>query len=330
MKRKKLPSTELQISPICLGMMSYGSTHWQPWVLDANAGLLLVEQALIRGINFFDTADFYSFGQSEKILGTAINRFARRNEVVIATKVGLPVGGSSPQPGGLHPDYVAKAADASLKRLGVDHIDIYQLHGWDPDIPIAETMGAMETLVEAGKIRHVGVSNFTPAQFAAASCATGQQVISVQSQYNLLYRGEEQALLRSAHDQRIGFIAFSPLARGRLGGLERRTRSRSEAARAAMDSRAKRIYGRAGKDDTSSALRHIATTRGEPSASLALSWVMRPEGATAALIGATEVDHLDHAVRATQILLRGDEMALLDQGYVHRPLELNDLSGGLS
>jgi 1-deoxyxylulose-5-phosphate synthase len=329
MKYIKLPFSDLQISPVCLGMMSYGNTDWQPWVLSAQVGREFVTKAFSRGLNFFDTSDFYSFGQSEEILGEAVRDIGSRENFVIATKVGLSVGGAAPQPGGLHPDYIYDAADASLERLGLDHIDLYQLHGWDPAVPIVDTLGAMQELKKQGKIRAIGVSNFSPEQLQAAMAMPGIEISTVQSQYNLLYRGEENAMMPVCAAHGISMLAYSPLARGRLAGLENEIRTKSESQRANLDQRGQRLYADIEQDGITNAVRALAEEYNLPSATIALAWLLSKSEITSTIFGATEESHLDAAIQASQFTLKPDEIKSLEQSYQPVPLAINDLSGGV-
>ena len=316
-----LADTGIAVSRICLGMMSYGDPGWQGWVLDEAAGCGFVRQALDLGVTMFDTADAYSAGESEAILGRAIRSLAARNQVVVATKVGLPVGR---QTGGLSPAYLHQAIDASLRRLGMDHVDLYQAHGWDPDVPIAETMGALADIVQAGKARAVGACNFTAWQLAAANRG-GAVLSTMQLQLNLLHREEQREMLPCCAHERVSPLAYSPLARGRLATAS----TAREQRRALTDRKGERLYGDA-EPGVSAALTTLAAQRGEPVAQLALTWVLGTAPVAACIIGATEPSHLVQAAAASATRLAARERALLEAAYVPRWPELGDLSGRVS
>ena len=316
-----LADTGITVSRICLGMMSYGDPGWQGWVLDDAAGCGFVRQALDLGVTMFDTADAYSAGESEAILGRAIRSLVARNQVVVATKVGLPAGR---QTGGLSPAYLHQAIDASLRRLGMDHVDLYQAHGWDPDVPVAETMGALADIVQAGKARAVGACNFAAWQLAVANRG-GAALSTMQVQLNLLHREEQREMLPCCAHEHVAPLAYSPLARGRLATAS----TAREQRRALKDRKGERLYGDT-EPGVSAALAALAAQRGEPVAQLALAWVLGTAPVAACIIGATEPAHLVQAAAATVTRLAADERALLEAAYVPRWPELGDLSGRVS
>lgn len=320
MKYRPLGGSGIQVSSVCLGMMSYGSPAWQPWVLPGDAGRCFVRAALNRGINFFDTADFYSFGQSEEILGAAIKDLTRRANVVIASKVGLPM---TPEPnrGGLSRKHILTSIDESLRRLQTDYVDIYQLHRSDPDTPIEETLDALFEVVRAGKALYVGASNFAAWDFARAFY-TGRwrcdlRLASVQLQHNLAYREEERDLLPLCAAERIGVVVYSPLARGFLAGnrASMAALTENELKRVDTDAKAKSLYGSAGDEAILKRLQSIAASRGESPTRVAMAWVHHQPCVSSVLCGALEDAHLDDAVAAAELELSDEELRLLAEPY---------------
>jgi aryl-alcohol dehydrogenase-like predicted oxidoreductase len=318
----KFGSTGLDVSRVCLGAMSYGVPERgpHPWSLPEDEARPFVEQALDLGINFFDTANVYSDGTSEEILGRALADFADRDEIVLATKVH---GARRPGPngGGLSRKHIMSEIDASLDRLGTDYIDLYQIHRLDPATPIEETLEALHDLVKAGKVRYIGASSMYAWQFAQALYLADRngwtRFASMQNHYNLLYREEEREMLPLCLDQGIAVIPWSPLARGRL------TRDwRSETDRSRTDEFGKTLY--AGAEDagraTIDAVAAVAERRGVPRAQVALAWVAANPAVTAPIIGATKPHHLTDAVAAVSLTLDDDEMRLLEEHYVPRPV----------
>ena len=304
-------------------MMSFGTPTWQPWLLGEAEGIQLVSTTLDLGITFFDTADAYSAGLSEEILGRALRACGALRNTVIATKTGLPIGDA---PGGLRPERMAAALDASLRRLGVDHVDLWQLHGWDPAVPIEEVMGAMAAAVQAGKALHLGASNFTAWQFALANSGRRPtaRLASMQLQHNLLYREEKREMLPLCRHSGIGAIAYSPLARGRLAG---EASTASERRRASTDAKAARLYGGAAEAAVIRTCAQVADARGLPPAQIALAWALATPGIDTLIIGATEPRHLHDAVAALTIDLQPEERSMLEAAYRPRLPEHGDLSG---
>ena len=327
MRYQRLGNDGPNVSRICLGMMSYGTTNWQPWVQNEQVAVSFVSQALAAGINFFDTADFYSGGVSEEILGRAVKSLTTRDKVVIATKVGLPVGATAKSQG-LGRAHLVTAIDASLSRLGTDYVDLYQLHGWDPTIPITETMEVLHSFVQSGKVRYVGASNLSAEQASAANAASPIKLVSMQSQYNAAYRGEEHAILPACIGESMGFIAYSPLARGFLAGI-RQSPITSEALRAVGDSRGLRLFGSPADFEVLKALTEVAARYRVPSSQVALAWVLNRPGVTAAIVGATERLHLCDAIAATELQLNSEDMLSIEMAYRDRALVLNNLSGSV-
>jgi aryl-alcohol dehydrogenase-like predicted oxidoreductase len=307
----RLGTTGLQVSRICLGMMSYGSPLWREWTLDIDA----VE----AGITFFDTADVYSMGASEEVTGALLREFfADRDDYVLATKVYMATG-EGPNSSGLSRKHVLAAIDASLRRLGTDHVDLYQIHRWDVDTPIEETMEALHDIVRAGKARYLGASSMYAWQFAKAQHAADlggwTRFVSMQDHYNLLYREEEREMHPLCLDQGVGVIPWSPLARGRLAKLpEERTTTR-----ASSDVYARKMYGEA-DDAVVRALVDVAKARELPMAQVALAWMLQKDALTAPIVGATKPGQIDDAVAAVDVTLTGDEVAALEAPYVPHPI----------
>ncbi|HET7333525.1 MAG TPA: aldo/keto reductase, partial [Rhizomicrobium sp.] len=299
MEFTKLGATGLSVSRICLGTMTYGSPKWRDWVLDDEASRPFIKRALEAGINFFDTADMYSLGESEAVLGRALKDFGGgREQYVVATKVFNPMG-KTPNEAGLSRKHIMHAIDNSLKRLGMDYVDLYQIHRFDPHTPIEETIEALHDVVKAGKARYVGASSMYAWQFAkylSLADAMGKtRFVSMQNHYNLVYREEEREMMPLCEDEGIGVIPWSPLARGFLAG-NRRRQDRGETTRAKSDAFAHMMY----YDDSDFAVvdrvSEIAKARGVSNAQVALAWLLHQPGVTAPIIGASKPSHLDDAI----------------------------------
>jgi len=319
MQQIRLGSTGLQVSRICLGMMSYGTPDWRDWVLDLDASRALVRSAVEAGITFFDTADMYSDGVSEEVTGTLLRElFARRDDYVLATKVFMPTG-KGPNDRGLSRKHVLAGIDASLTRLGTDHVDLYQIHRWDPETPIEETMEALHDIVRAGKARYIGASSMFAWQFAkaqhTADLAGWTRFVSMQDHYNLVYREEEREMHPLCLDQGVGVIPWSPLARGRLTRLP----EQHTTVRAGSDPIADRMYGEA-DDAVVHAVADVAKARDLPMAQVALAWMLHREVVTAPIIGATKPGHIEDAVAAVEVELSDEEIAALEAPYVPHPV----------
>jgi aryl-alcohol dehydrogenase-like predicted oxidoreductase len=322
MEYVRFGSTGMQVSKICLGCMTYGvperGSH--PWTLSEEQSRPLIKRAIELGINFFDTSNSYSDGTSEEIVGRALRDFARRDEVVLATKVFFPWG-ERPNQGGLSRKAIMTAIDDSLRRLGVDYVDLYQIHRWDYNTPIEETLEALHDVVKAGKARYIGASSMYAWQFAQALYTADRhgwtRFVSMQDYYNLLYREEEREMLPLCRDQRIAVIPWSPLARGRLTrDWEERT------ARDQTDEVSKRLYAVAENADRQvvEAVAQVAAERGVPRAQVALAWVARRPGITAPIVGASKPGHLDDAVAALELALSDDEIRALEAPYQPHPV----------
>jgi aryl-alcohol dehydrogenase-like predicted oxidoreductase len=313
----RLGNTGLKVSRICLGCMSYGGPNerWQ-WALDEEHSRPFIQRALELGINFFDTANVYSFGKSEEILGRALRDFATRDEVVIATKV-HGVMGPGPNDHGLSRVHILSSIDASLKRLGTDDVDLYQIHRWDYETPIAETLEALHDVVRMGKARYIGASSMYAWQFAQALYTADlhgwTRFVSMQPHYNLVYREEEREMLPLCQDQQIGVIPWSPLARGLLTG--KRVKDGGETARARTDGFARLLYTRDEDFKLAERVNEVAQRRGTPTAQVALAWMLSKPVVTSPIIGATRMQHLDDAVAALSVKLTDEEVRQLEELY---------------
>jgi len=318
----RLGSTGLKVSRLCLGCMTYGSPKWRPWVLDEAQSLPFFKAAIEAGINFFDTADMYSLGESERVTGKALKEYAKRHEVVIATKVFSPMG-SGPNDRGLSRKHILDSIDRSLSRLGVDYVDLYQIHRFDPDTPIEETLEALNDVVRAGKARYVGASSMYAWQFmnmlSVAKARGWAPFASMQPQYNLVYREEEREMLPLCREMGIGVIPWSPLARGFLAG-GRAAPKEGNTERARTDEFAPRLYYRDADHAVVEALTGVATARGLPNMQVALAWVLSKAAITAPIIGASKSHHIADAVAALQVKLTDEEVAALEAPYQAKPV----------
>lgn len=321
MKHVALGTSDLEVSEIILGCMSFGDpargTH--PWSLPEDESRPFIRQALEAGITTFDTANMYSDGSSEEIVGRALADYAPRQDVVIATKVFFPMGGD-PSSGGLSAAAIARHIDESLRRLGTDYVDLYQIHRWDPEVPIEETMEALDRVVLSGKARFIGASSMWAWQLAQAQHAADLNgwtpFISMQDQYNLVQREEEREMHPFCLDEGIGVIPWSPLARGRLT----RDWDDRDTHRGGTDHIANTYYGQADESDRAiaAAVGAIAEARGVSRAQIALAWVRQQEAVTAPIVGVTRQLHLDDAIASLEIVLDDDELASLEAPYVPR------------
>ncbi|MEN9505318.1 MAG: hypothetical protein RI958_1244 [Actinomycetota bacterium] len=320
MKYTKLGTTGLDVSRICLGCMSFGipdrGTH--AWTLDEDQSRPFIKTALEAGINFLDTANTYSDGTSEEIVGRALRDFARRDEVVLATKVFMPMR-RGPNGGGLSRKSILHEIDQSLRRLGTDYVDLYQIHRWDPRVPIEETMEALHDVVKAGKARYIGASSMAAWQFAKAQQVAKEhgwtRFVSMQNHYNLIYREEEREMLPLCLDQGVGVIPWSPLARGVI------TRDPDQVtARRETDEFGKTLYGSADRG-VIDAVAAIATERGVSRAQIGLAWVAKHAAVSAPIVGATKPHHLDDAIASVEIDLSIDEVRRLEDHYTPQPVQ---------
>jgi aryl-alcohol dehydrogenase-like predicted oxidoreductase len=315
MRYVNLGATGLRVSRICLGMMSYGKHESREWTLDEKGAEPIVRRAVEGGITFFDTADVYNGGQSEVITGKLLRKlFDMREEYVVATKVhGQTMPGENGR--GLSRKHIMASIDASLKRLELDYVDLYQIHRWDPRTPIEETMEALHDVAKAGKTRYIGASSMYAWQFAKAQAAASTRFVSMQNHYNLVYREEEREMIPQCLDQGVAVLPWSPLARGLLAGNRTRGGERLT-TRANTDAFADSLY----KPETDFAVvdraTEVAGRRGVPSAQLALAWLLQKPGVTAPIVGATKLGHLEDALAAEKLTLSESEVSELEELYV--------------
>lgn len=322
MQYVNLGRTGLKVSRICLGMMTYGTPEWRPWVLTEDEGRPIIQRALEMGINFIDTADMYSRGVSEEILGRALRDFTRRDEVVVATKVFYPTG-PGPNQRGLSRVHIFQAIDASLRRLGTDYVDLYQIHRLDPDTPIEETLEALHDIVKMGKARYIGASSMYAWQFAKslylADLHGWTRFVSMQDHYNLVYREEEREMLPLCQAEGVGVIPWSPLARGFLAG-NRSRQEWGETIRAKTDDFAQSLYFQDSDFAVVERLTALAGRLGFKPAQVALAWLLHKPGITAPIIGASKMYQLEEAVAALDISLSSEEIAELEAPYQPHPV----------
>ncbi|MBA4795413.1 aldo/keto reductase [Phenylobacterium sp.] len=318
----RLGKTGLKVSRLCLGCMTYGAKSWRPWILEMDEARPFFQTAVEKGVNFFDTANVYSLGESEHVTGRWLKEFARREEVVIATKVCLPMG-KGPNDKGLSRKHIMDQIDASLQRLGTDYVDLYQIHRFDYETPIEETLEALNDVVKAGKARYIGASSMYAWQFAkmlAVSEANGWvRFASMQPQYNLVYREEEREMLPLCKAEGIGVIPWSPLARGFLAG-GRAKPGEGNTERARTDEFAPRLYYRDADFAVVDAVEAIARARGVSNTQVALAWVLKNPAITAPIVGASKLHHLEEAIAATEIALTEDEVKALEAPYQPKPV----------
>ena len=320
MQYTRLGRSGLTVSRICLGCMSYGDPGWRPWVLDEDAARPFFKHAVEAGINFFDTADMYSLGVSEQVTGKMLREFGVRDELVIATKVRFPMG-EGPNMVGLSRKHIVQGCEASLQRLGVEAIDLYQIHRFDPMVPVEETLGALDDLVSAGKVRYIGASSGPAWRMARAMSVSEQHgwasFISMQNHYNLIYREEEREMIPFCLEAGVGLIPWSPLARGML--------ARPKPADAAVvgdsterrknDDYSPKLYDHPGDWDVVDAVERIADQRGVSMAEVSLAWLLGRPGVAAPIIGATKLEHLESAIRALELQLTVEEVGALEAPY---------------
>ena len=324
MEYVRLGSAGLKVSRICLGMMSYGSQAERAWHLDEAAAEPIVKAAIDGGVTFFDTADTYSNGVTEEITGHLLARlFDRREDYVLATKVYFPMG-PGPNDRGLSRKHVLAAIDASLRRLGTDYVDLYQIHRWDYQTPIEETMEALHEVVRAGKARYIGASSMFAWQFAKAQNLAerhgGTRFASMQNHYNLIYREEEREMLPLCVDQGVAVLPYSPLARGVLAG-NRGRQGELRTTRAGDDPLSDERYNSPSDFDVVDRLDEVAAARGAPPAQVALAWLLSRPAVTAPIVGATRLGHISDALAAVQLTLTEEEVHRLEEPYLpHRVL----------
>ena len=319
MKYVRLGASGLKVSRICLGCMSYGSTQWRPWVLEEGTARPFFQRALDSGINMFDTADYYSMGQSEVVTGKILKDLARRDEIVIATKIGLEM---SPNPNGrgLSRKHISEGIDASLNRLGTDYIDLYQIHRLDRETPMEEICTALDSAVQKGKVLYLGASSMWAWEFAkllGIQKALGlSRFVSMQNHYNLLYREEEREMIPFCISEGIGVIPWSPMARGVLT----RPLAAQATSRSGSDTYTPTLYGATHDPAILTALEEAAKGLGKPMAQVALAWVLSRPGVTAPIVGATKLGQLADAVEAVDIALDEETIKALEASYGPRPV----------
>ncbi len=321
MEYVNLGKTGLKVSRLCLGCMTYGSSKWREWVLNEEESRPFFKRAIEAGINFFDTANMYSDGVSEEVTGRALRDFGKRDELVIATKV---FNHMRPDPNGkgLSRKAIMTEIDHSLRRLGTDYVDLYQIHRWDYHTPIAETMEALHDVVKAGKARYLGASSMFAWQFAQSLHVSEMngwsRFVSMQNHYNLVYREEEREMNPFCRDQGIGLIPWSPLARGFLAG--NRTKQGGQTSRGNTDQYAKDMYNQDDDFAIAERLAQVAKARGVPNMQVALAWVLSKPGISAPIVGASKMPHLDDALTALAVRLSQDEIKQLEELYKPHPI----------
>ncbi|HEY7169272.1 MAG TPA: aldo/keto reductase [Vicinamibacterales bacterium] len=323
MEYVRLGKSGLKVSRICLGMMTYGTPEWRPWVLDEAQSRPFVARAVEHGINFFDTADMYSKGVSEEVLGRALKEHVARDQVVIATKAFFPAR-EGPNERGLSRKHLMDAIDRSLKRLATDYVDLYQIHRFDPDTPIEETLEALHDIVKAGKARYLGASSMSAWQFAKMLYVADRhgwtRFASMQNHYNLIYREEEREMLPLCREEGIGVIPWSPLARGFLAG-NRRKGDYGESSRARTDDFAHQLYYSDADFAVAGRVVELARRLGVKPTQIALAWLLAQPGVVAPIVGASKLPHLDDAIGALAIALSPDDLAFVEEPYQpHRVL----------
>ena len=322
MEYVNLGATGLRVSRVCLGMMSFGNNSERPWVLSEDQAEPIVRAAADGGVIFFDTADVYSAGASEVATGRLLAKMFRRDEVVVATKVFMKFepGENS---GGLSRKHIMSAIDASLARLGMDYVDLYQIHRWDNRTPVEETMAALHDVVRAGKARYIGASSMFAWQFAKAQHTADRhgwtRFVSMQNHYNLLYREEEREMIPQCIDQGVAVIPWSPLARGVLAGNRTRDGER-RTTRSNSDPFGDSLYQQPADFDVVDAVSEVAAVRGVPPAQIALAWLLQRPGVTAPIVGATKRAHLEDALAAEKLELTADETRRLEERYRPHPV----------
>jgi len=321
-KYVNLGATGLRVSHICLGMMSYGNNSERPWVLDEDSAEPIVKAAVEGGVTFFDTADVYSSGASEVATGRLLAKFLDRDQYVLATKVHGAMGpGENDR--GLSRKHILSGIDASLRRLNVDYVDLYQIHRHDKNTPIEETMSALHDVVRAGKARYIGASSMYAWQFAKAQHGADTngwtRFVSMQNHYNLVYREEEREMIPQCIDQGVGVIPWSPLARGLLAGTRTRDGER-RTVRSSNDPFGDSLYKMPSDFDVVERCAAVATERSVPSAQVALAWLLKKPGVTAPIVGATKLAHLADALAASDLTLTEDEIRRLEEPYVPHPV----------
>lgn len=318
MKYVRLGTTGASVSRICLGCMTFGSKAWRPWVVEEKDARAIFKRAIESGINFFDTADMYSLGVSEEITGRALREMAKLDEVIVATKVFWPMT-DGPNMGGLSRKHIIQGCEASLGRLGLERIDLYQIHRLDGKTPIEETLAALDHLVHSGKVLYTGASSMYARQFAQMLSASERngwaRLVTMQNHYNLLYREEEREMNPLCEAEGVGLLPWSPLARGLLAGARGSLKDRESTERARTDEYAHSLYTEPGDWDVVEAVRAVAGERGVAPAEVALAWLLSKPAVVAPIVGTTKASHLDAAVKAVELELSVGEIARLEAPY---------------
>jgi aryl-alcohol dehydrogenase-like predicted oxidoreductase len=316
MEQVRLGTSGLHVSRVCLGMMSYGSSAWRPWVLDEGDAAPIVRAAVEAGITFFDTADIYSDGASETVTGNLLRPLLSRDELVVATKLFSPMT-PGPNGRGLSRKHILSAIDASLTRLGMDYVDLYQIHRFDPQTPVEETMEALHDVVRAGKARYLGASSMFAWQFAKLQHTAERHgwtpFTSMQNHYNLVYREEEREMIPLCLDQGVGIVPWSPLARGLLAGKRTRAGER-QSVRSETDAFQDELYGRPEDFDVAEAAAEVAARRGVPPAQVGIAWLLH-KPSVVPIVGATREGHIGDARAAAELSLSAEEIAALEAPY---------------
>ncbi len=321
MQYVNLGKSGLKVSRLCLGMMTYGSKKWREWILDENEAKPFIKRALDAGINFFDTADVYSTGESERITGNLL-KDSKRENIVVATKVHGQMS-DDPNDRGLSRKHIMDSIDNSLKRLQMDYVDLYQIHRWDPNVPIEETMEALNDVVRAGKARYIGASSMFAWQFMKALHVSEMngwtKFISMQNHYNLVYREEEREMIPLCKDQGIGLIPWSPMARGFFAGNRKRGGG-GETSRAQSDPFANELYFRDEDFVIAERAAEVAKSHNATASQIALAWVLSKPHIAAPIIGSSKIEHLDQAIAALEIKLSDEEIKRLEESYLPHPI----------
>lgn len=324
MKYVPLGTTGASVSRICLGCMTFGSKAWRPWVIEESDARPIFKRAIEGGINFFDTADMYSLGVSEEITGRAVRDMAKLDEVVVATKVFWPMS-DGPNMGGLSRKHIVQACEASLRRLGLERIDLYQIHRLDGKTPVEEILAALDHLVTTGKVLYIGASSMYAWQFARMLSASERngwaRFVTMQNHYNLLYREEEREMNPLCDAEGVGLLPWSPLARGLLAGARRSLDDRDSTERARTDEYGHSLYTEGSDWDVVEAVKAVAGTRGVAPAEIALAWLLSKPAVAAPIVGTTRASHLDAAISAVELELSAEEIARVEAPYKpHRVL----------
>jgi aryl-alcohol dehydrogenase-like predicted oxidoreductase len=313
-----LGRTGVKVSRLCLGCMSYGDPKWRPWVLDEQAAMPFFRRAIEAGINFFDTADMYSLGVSEEITGKALRQFAKLEQVVLATKVFQRMG-DGPNMKGLSRKHIQQGCEASLRRLGVETIDLYQVHRFDPHTPLDETLSALDLLVRQGKVRYLGASSTAAWKFSQALSVSERngwaRFISMQNHYNLIYREEEREMIPLCQAEGIAVIPWSPLARGLLAGSRKTPDDKTASSRAASDEYARQLYDHPADVEVMRACQAAANRLDATPAQVAIAWLLAKPSITAPIIGATKIEHLEAALAAVDLKLGDEDIQQLEAPY---------------